>query len=125
MNPSSIIKRPELLSSLSQEVQKVLYPERGKGHTYNESIECDNLYTNPPQNSISHNDIMEKELTVEQSMNVLQKDNIPNQTNEKSTFYSQSGDAIKKDKEPLQFGTNNIVNQPLNFDRGIDCRFNN
>ena len=119
MNPSSIIKKPEIFSNLSQEVKKVLHPleQHVKGHTYNGAIECDTQYDSaPPPNSISHSNTMGKEQNLGEQ---LQSDSISNQTNEDSTFYSsQSQHVIQKEMEQLEIGVHIPTNPHLITERG-------
>ena len=125
MNTSSMIKKPELFSNLSQEVKKVLYPERGKGQTsYDGSIEYDSCYT-PSNNTISqHNQInMGKEgATMKPNLSELHSDSImANQTNEKPpTFYSQSQlDMVQGEIEELTMGLQqNPMNPPIIVNTG-------
>ena len=111
MNPSSIIKKPELFSNLSQELcKKVLYPiERGKGQTYNGSIECDTRNTPPPPNSISNSNVMGKEVMIKQNLGEIQSESIANQTNENPTMsYSQPNEnAITAELEQITMGLQN------------------
>ena len=120
MNPSSIIKKPEIFSNLSQEVKKVLYPveQRGKGQTYNGAIECDTQYHNAPP--ISHSNTMGKEVTIKQNLGEqLQSDSISNQTNEGSTFYSsQSQHDIQKEMEQLKIGISIPTNPQFITEKG-------
>ena len=111
MNPSSIIKKPELFSNLSQELcKKVLYPiERGKGQTYNGSIECDTRNTTPPPNSISNSNVMGKEVMIKQNLGEIQSESIANQSNENPTMsYSQPNEnAITAELEQITMGLQN------------------
>lgn len=111
MNPSSIIKKPELFSNLSQELcKKVLYPiERGKGQTYNGSIECDTRNTTPPPNSISNSNVMGKEVMIKQNLGEIQSESIANQSNENATMsYSQPNEnAITAELEQITMGLQN------------------
>ena len=111
MNPSSIIKKPELFSNLSQELcKKVLYPiERGKGQTYNGSIECDTRNTTPPPNSISNSNVMGKEVMIKQNLGEIQSESIANQNNENPTMsYSQPNEnAITAELEQITMGLQN------------------
>jgi hypothetical protein len=124
MNPTSIIKKPEIFSNLSQEVKKVLYPvgQRGKGQTYNGAIECDTQYHNaPPPNPISHSNTMGKEVTIKQNLGEqLQSESISNQTNEESTFYSsQSQYVSQKEMEQLKIGVHITTNPHFITQTGI------
>ena len=109
MNPSALIKKPELFSNLSQEVKKVLYPiERGKGQTYNGSIECDTHNSTPPPNSISNSNVMGKEVMIKQNLEEIQRESSSNQGNEKSIMYSQQGEnAITTELEEITMGLQN------------------
>ena len=109
MNLSSIIKKPELFSNLSQEAKKVLYPvERGKGQTYNGSIECDTRNSTPPPNSISNSNVMGKEVMIKQNLEEIQRESSSNQGNENSIMYSQPGEnAITAELEQITMGLQN------------------
>ena len=61
MDSSSMIKKPELFSSLSQEMRKVLYPERGKG---NESNEYERQYNNPITVSVAEGNSLGKDVAM-------------------------------------------------------------
>ena len=111
MNTSSMIKKPELFSNLSQGVKKVLYPERDKGQTYDASIEYDSRYT--PSNTISHNQTMGKEITIKPNLSKLHSDTMTNQTNEKPTFYSQNQIDLQGEIEELTMGLQTPINPPL------------
>ena len=110
MNLSSIIKKPELFSNLSQEAKKVIYPiERGKGQTYNGSIECDTRNTTPPPNSISNSNVMGKEVMIKQNLGEIQSESIANKSNENPTMsYSQPNEnAITAELEQITMGLQN------------------
>ena len=119
MNPSALIKKPELFSNLSQEVKKVLYPiERGKGQTYNGSIECDTRNSTPPPNSISSSNVMGKEVMIKQNLGENQSESSANQSNEKSTMsYSQQGEnGITAELEQITMGLpENTINMVANI----------
>ena len=118
MDSSSMIKKPELFSSLSQEMRKVLYPERGKG---NESIEYERQYNNPTTVSVTEGNSLGKDVAMlASSSSDMQCNSTGIQANTTQSMYSQSDYEISKEMEHLASKMHNQANQQLNASTGIN-----
>ena len=120
MDSSSIIKKPELFSSLSQEMRKVLYPERGKSTSCNESIEYERHYNNPKTVSAPEGNSLGKAVTIlSSSSSEMPCKSTGIQANTTQSMYSQSDFEISKEMEHLASKMHNQANQQLNASPGI------
>ena len=118
MDSSSMIKKPELFTSLSQEMRKVLYPERGKG---NESIEYERHYNNPTTVSVSEGNSLGKDAAILSSCSSeMQCKSTGIEANTTQSLYSQGDYEISKEMEHLASKMHNQANQQLNASTGIN-----
>ena len=119
MDSSSMIKKPELFSSLSQEMRKVLYPERGKGTRCNESIEYERNYNNPTTVTVSESNYLGKDVVIlPSSSSEMPGKSTGIQANTTQSMYSQSDFEISKEMELLASKMHNQANQQLNASTG-------
>ena len=120
MDSSSMIKKPELFTSLSQEMRKVLYPERGKGASCNESIEYERHYNNPTTVSVSEGNSLGKDAAILSSCSSeMPCKSTGIEANTTQSMYSQGDYEISKEMEHLASKMHNQANQQLNASTGI------